>query len=77
MGRQKLKIYSEQTSAIVSTLLNVNRVEGDPIPLDSFVPEALKIERPEPVQEVLEIPPEKAREIAAKIRADWNAQNGN
>ena len=77
MGRQRLRIHAEQTSAIVSTLLNVNRVEGDPIPLDAFVPEALKTHRQEPAEEVLEIPPEKAREIAAKIRADWNAQNGN
>lgn len=38
MAQKRVKYDWQHTSALMSTLLNVNRIGGEAVPLDAFVP---------------------------------------
>lgn len=72
MALEKLRVDWIRTSAIVSTILNVNRLEGDPVPLDFLLPK-----QEEEEEKTEEMPVEVQKLVAQQVRERFNAQNGN
>lgn len=40
MAERRIRYDWTQTSAILATIINVNRASGEPVPLDEFVPKS-------------------------------------